>query len=118
MKFLIVEDNPKMRSFIKKIVEQNIKSIKTIYECDNGEDAVQLSKKHHLDWILMDIQLKNMDGLTATKLIRNFDLAAKIIIVTQYDDAEYRKITKDIGVIDYVLKDNLYDLIEIIQSHL
>ena len=118
MKFLIVEDNVKMRSFIKKIVEQNFKTTESIYECDNGEDAVELYNKYHPDWVLMDIQLKNMDGLTATKLIRNSDPAAKIIIVTQYDDPEYRKMAKDIGVIDYILKDNLYDLIEIIQSQL
>lgn len=116
MKILIVEDNLKMRSFIKKIVEQNFKTIEAIYECDNGEDAVQLYKKYHPDWVLMDIQLNNMDGLTATKLIRSFDPAAKIIIVTQYDDPEYRKMAKDAGVIAYVFKKNsLYDLTEIIQ---
>lgn len=118
MKILIVEDNVKMRSFIKKIVEQNIKTIEAIFECDNGEEAVALFNKFHTDWVLMDIQLKNMDGLTATKLIRNSDPAAKIIILTQYDDPEYRKMAKDIGVIDYILKDSLYDLAKIIQSHL
>ena len=118
MKFLIVEDNVKMRSFIKKIVEQNLETIEAIYECNNGEDAVELYNKYHPDWVLMDIQLKNMDGLNATKSIRKSDPAAKIIIVTQYDDQEYRKMAKDIGVVDYVLKDNLYDLIEIIQSQL
>jgi len=118
MKILIVEDNLKMRSYIKKIIEQNFKTIEAISECDDGEDAIQLYKKYHPDWVLMDIQLKGMDGLNATKLIRNFEPAAKIIIVTQYDDPEYRKMAKDFGVVDYVLKESLYDLIEIIQSHL
>ena len=118
MKILIVEDNVKMRSFIKKIIEQTFKTIEAIYECDNGEDAVALYKNYHPDWVLMDIQLQNMDGLTAAKLIRNSDPAANVIMVTQYDDPEYRKMAKDIGVIDFVLKDSLYDLTEMIQSHL
>jgi len=118
MKILIVEDNLKMRFFIKKVIEQNFKSIKTIYECDSGEDAVQLAEKHHPHLILMDIQLKGIDGLTTTKLIRTSEPTAKIIIVTQYDDPEYRKMAEDIGVIDYVLKDNLHDLVAIIQFHL
>jgi two-component system response regulator YesN len=110
MKFLIVEDNVKMRSFIKKIVERNFKIIEAIYECDNGEDAVALYHKNHPDWVLMDIQLKNMDGLTATKLIRNTDPAAKVIIVTQYDEPEYRKMAKNAGAIDYIVKDRLFEL--------
>ena len=117
MKILIVEDNQKMRSFIKKIIEKNFETIKAIYECEDGEEAVVLYNKYHPDWVLMDIQLKKMDGLTATKLIRISDPAAKIIIVTQYDDPEYRKIAEDAGVIAYVLKDVLYDFIQIILSH-
>jgi len=117
MKILLVEDNVKMRSFIKKIAKRNFKTIETIYECDNGEDAVELYKKYHPDWVLMDIQLKNMDGLTATKLILNSDPAAKIIIVTQYDDPEYRKMAKGAGAVGYVLKDSLLDLFKIIQSY-
>lgn len=115
MKILLVEDNAKMRSFIKKIIQQHIKTIQKIHECDNGEDAVKLYFEYHPDFVLMDIQLKNIDGLTATKMIRRTDPAAKVLIVTQYDDPEYRKIAEDMGVIDYVLKENLYDLAKIIQ---
>lgn len=104
-----------MRSFIKKIIELNFKTIDAIYECDNGEEAIELYHKFQPDWVLMDIQLNNMDGLTATKLIRSSDPTAKVIIVTQYHDPEYRKMAKDIGVIDYVLKDSLLDLLKIIQ---
>ena len=117
MKILLVEDNLKMRSYIKKIIEQNFKTVETIYECDNGEDAVEQYKNYHPNWVLMDIQLKNMDGLTATKMILHSDPAAKVIIVTQYDDPEYRKMAEEIGVIDYVLKENLYDLAKIIQFY-
>ena len=116
MKFLIVEDNVKMRSFIKKTIERDFRTIEAIYECSSGEDAIKLYNKYHPDWTLMDIQLKNMDGLTATKLIRKSDPAAKIIMVTQYDEPAYRELAFNAGAIGYVLKEQLYDIFEIIKQ--
>ena len=115
MKILLVEDNVKMRSFIRKMIEREIVTVEEFYECEDGAEAVELYQKYHPDWVLMDIQLKNMDGLTATKLIRNSDPDTKVIMVTQFDDTDYRKMAKDAGVIDYVLKDSLYALSKIIQ---
>ena len=115
MKILLVEDNVKMRSFIRKMIEREIVTVEEFYECADGAEAVELYQKYHPDWVLMDIQLKNMDGLTATKLIRNSDPDTKVIMVTQFDDTDYRKMAKDAGVIDYVLKDSLYALSKIIQ---
>jgi len=117
MKFLIVEDNEKMRAYIRRILERSSIAVAAIYECDNYEDAVTLYHQHQPDWVLMDIQLKNTDGLTATKLIRNSDPAAKVIIVTQYDDPGYRKMAKDAGVVGYVLKDDLQELVGVIMSY-
>jgi len=118
MKILIVEDNTRMRAFIRKMFERNIENVESIYEYDDGDEAITLYQKYHPDWVLMDIQLKTMDGLTAAKMIMISDSSAKIIFVTQYDDAEYRKMAKDIGVNDYVIKDSLSDLVQIIKSQL
>jgi len=116
MKILIVEDNAKMRLMIRKIIENNVQSIESIYECDNGIEAIELYHKLRPDWVLMDIQLKLLDGLTATQQIIKSDPTAKIIIITQYDDPAYRERAKSIGAYDHVLKENIFDILKIISK--
>ncbi len=115
MKLLLVEDNVKMRSFIKKIIEREIETVEQFYECEDGDEAVKLYQQYCPDWVLMDIQLKTIDGLTATRMIMKFDPSAKVIIVTQFDDQEYRRMAKYAGAVGYILKESLLDLLKIIK---
>jgi DNA-binding NarL/FixJ family response regulator len=62
----------------------------------------------------MDLQMARVGGLEATRRIRAFHPAARIIVVTQYDDAHYRAAAADAGVCGYVLKDNLVELLDIL----
>lgn len=117
MKVLIVDDNSNMRAMIRKILEQNVPEIRAVIECDDGAEAIELYHQNSPDWVLMDIQLKEMDGLVATASILSADPTAKIVIVTQYDDSKYRKFSKNAGAYGYVLKDNLFDILKIIQSN-
>lgn len=112
MNLLIVEDNPKMRRMMKSIVADLADRID---ECDDGGAAVELYSENQHDWVLMDIHLKETNGIAATKEITSVFTEAKIIIVTNYDDAHFRASAREAGAIDYVLKDNLLDVRRIIQ---
>ena len=92
------------------MIEREIVTIEEFYECEDGSEAVELYQKYQPDWVLMDIQLKTIDGLNATRQIFNLNPSAKVIIVTQYDDKEYRQEARTIGVAGYVLKDELISI--------
>ena len=104
---LIVEDNPKMRQMIKSLFPDTSYQI---YECEDGSEALELYKLHKPDWVLMDIVMKEMDGITATRQIINTYPDAKIIIVTDFDDKMLREKAKSAGAYDYVIKEDLYVL--------
>ena len=116
MKIMIVEDNRRMRQMIKGILQQNIKQIKEICECASGEEALDKHDSFSPDWVLMDIKLNKMNGLTAAEIIAKNNSQIKIIIVTQYNEAVYKNKAKEIGVRAYVLKDNLQELVTIIKN--
>ena len=107
MKIMLVEDNGKTREFIKQMLRQNISDIEEIVECDDGKEAIHLYEMNKPDWVLMDINIKTVDGLTATKDILSRHADAKIIMVTMYDEGEYRRLAEEMGACDYVLKDDL-----------
>jgi DNA-binding NarL/FixJ family response regulator len=116
MKMMIVDDNSRMRDNLKNLLQRQIAGIETIYECSDGGEAIELYESTRPDWIFMDVAMQQVNGLTATKTITQSHPEAKIIIVTQYDDPEYREAAKNCGACAYVLKENLLDIPGIVKS--
>jgi CheY-like chemotaxis protein len=113
MKLLIVEDNARMRRMIRQIVGEFAEQI---FECADGADAPAIFAANQPDWVLMDIEMGKTDGLTAARQIKAEFADAKIIIVTNYDDAAFRESAREAGAVDYILKENLLDILPIIQQ--
>ena len=113
MNLLIVEDSRKMRNCIREMFKRYFENI---YECDNGLSAIAEYKKEKPDWVFMDIKMEEMDGITASGKITEQFPDAKIIIVTGYDDNDFREDAKARGAVGYVLKENLNEIINIINK--
>lgn len=102
-KILIVEDNADMRRTIKELLGD----LGEVYECSNGLEAFSAYSQYCPDWVLMDIKMAGMNGITATRKIKSVFPHARIVIVTGYDDAELREAARRAGACEYVLKENL-----------
>src|SRR5215469_2275706 len=87
-----------------------------IHECTGGAEALAAYTWHRPDFVLMDIQMKLMDGITATRQIKAADPAARIIIVSDYDQAELREAARQAGACAYVVKQNLLELVRFLQE--
>ena len=77
-----------------------------IHEAANGRQAVEMAKRVRPDVILMDLQLPELDGFTATKLIRKNDELKETIIVavTAHREPDYRARALTAGCNAYVTK--------------
>lgn len=102
-KILIIEDNEiNMRLFSDLLKTKSYQ----VYECTEGAKALEMTKQLKPDLILMDIQLPDVDGLTATKMIRQTPAVAKtkIIAVTAFAmDGDAERILAS-GVDGYISK--------------
>jgi CheY-like chemotaxis protein len=112
MKLLIVEDSLSVRQILKSVVAPLASEID---ECDDGGEAVSLYASGQPDFVLMDIDLREMDGIAATRKIKAADPRARIIIVTNYDETDLREEARRAGACGYVLKENLLEVLELLQ---
>jgi two-component system response regulator DegU len=110
---LIAEDKEKMRRLLKSLLGDLVSAV---WECSDGAEALAAYRRHRPDFVLMDIQMKLMDGITATQRIKAVDPAARIIIVTDYDQAELREAARQAGACAYVSKENLLELVRFLQE--
>ena len=107
MNLLIIEDNAAVRGLIRRVAAG---AADEVYEWADGSEALAAYSRARPDWVLMDIEMEEMDGITATREIMALDADAKIIIVTSHDCAELREAASIAGASGYVLKDNLLDV--------
>ncbi len=110
MLLLIVEDNPAMRCLIRRVTRYLAESI---VECADGSEAIAAYERHRFsesDWVLMDVEMAVMDGLTATRRLCAAHPEARIIIVTHHDDADVRAAATLAGARAFIPKENLLEL--------
>jgi CheY-like chemotaxis protein len=112
LKILIVDDNAAVRSLLKSLV---LPFATEVCECTDGADAPSAYEEQGPDLVLMDIRMKEVDGITAAKRIHAANPAARIVIVTDYDDDALRDAALRAGACGYVLKDNLLDLVRLLE---
>ena len=107
MKILVVDDNREMRRLLRGLLKDVAEAI---YECADGVEALAAYEVHHPDWVLMDVRMREVDGIAATRQITKSWPAARIMIVTDYDDAQLREAARAAGASEYVIKENLLEV--------
>jgi two-component system KDP operon response regulator KdpE len=98
--FLIVEDDPKIRSFIRfSLKTQEYRSM----EASNGKEALKAIVTDHPDIMLLDLGLPDMDGLSIIQNVRTFS-DIPIIVVSARDQDREKVEALDAGADDYLTK--------------
>jgi DNA-binding response OmpR family regulator len=115
-KILIVEDEPRIASFLSKGLEAH--GFETLV-VDNGQSALYLANGNDYDLVILDLGLPDQDGLTVLAGIRSQGETLPIIILTVYDDIRHKLQGLKGGADDYIIKPfHLEELIARIQVQL
>jgi len=101
MKILLVEDDPKISSFVRIGLESNDCIVDTAYESTIGE-KLALSRKY--DVIILDVVIPGISGFELCKKIRNNSIRTPVIMLTSLDSVEDKITGFDCGADDYLIK--------------
>ncbi len=115
MNLLIIDDDLLVTTALKTILESDPElCVQAVGS--SGKDAVSLYERLRPDVLLMDIRMKEMDGLTAAQTILTKDPRAKILLLTTFSDDEYIVKALKIGACGYLLKQDYAHLIPAIKA--
>ena len=102
LNILVVDDSLIIRKKIKNYIVNLGHNVAS--EAKNGLQAVDLTKELKPDLITMDITMPDMDGIEATKRIREFDKDVNIVMVTSHGQEEMVSLSLKAGSQGYILK--------------
>lgn len=101
MRILVVEDEKKVSSFIKRGLEEEKYEVETAFD---GDDGLKLAIEKQFDLIILDWMLPKKDGLTMVKEIRENKILTPVLMLTAKDSLEDIIAGLDSGSDDYVTK--------------
>ena len=103
IKVLIAEDHDVVRAGLKVLISSDA-GIEITGEANNGATAVRLARKLKPDIVLMDLAMPKVNGLEATREIRQKSPRSKVLVLSAYKDDETFQRVLDAGVSGYVSK--------------
>ena len=107
IRIMCVDDHPLVRKGIASILANEFDMV-LVAEAGSGREAIELFKELKPDVVLMDLRMPDVDGTTATRMIRQEVPDARIIALTSYDGDQdiYRAL--EAGVRGYILKEMVH----------
>jgi CheY-like chemotaxis protein len=115
MKILIVDDSESVRRTIRAFVSDLAEEL---CEAADGVEAIVACREHQPDWVLMDYQMGDMNGITATRHVKAALPETRVMIVTSFDDVHLREAATEAGASAYVNKNNLLEVRQILLNSL
>ncbi len=101
-KIIVVDDEPITRMDICEILREA--NYEVVAEAGDGFDAIEQSRKHKPDFVIMDVKMPILDGLKAAKIITENKLSRGVVLLTAYSNKEFIEEAKNIGIIGYIVK--------------
>lgn len=104
IRVVIVDDQPIVRSGVARILSPD-DGFDVVAECDDGDEVVAAVAAHRPDLVLMDIRMRRVDGVTATRALAATDAPPPVLVLTTFDDDDALWGALDAGAAGFVLKD-------------
>lgn len=101
---LLVDDHAMVRQGVRTFLETQA-DLSVVGEAGSGKGAVELAAQHVPDVILMDLIMPDMDGVEATRKVKQVSPRSQVVVLTSYHEDEHIFPALKAGALSYVLKD-------------
>ena len=103
---LIADDELSLREGLVNFIDWDSLNCHVAYAAENGSAAIQYLTENAVDIVITDIRMPVKNGLDVAEYIKAESLSTKVIILSGYSDFQYAQTALQLGVVDFILKDN------------
>ena len=104
IRVLLVDDQELVRVGLRRILHED-EGFEIVGDCSDGDEVEAAVERLHPDLVVMDIRMKRVDGVEATRRLRAHDDAPPVLVLTTFDDDEVLAGTLRAGASGFQLKD-------------
>jgi len=104
IRILLVDDHVILRQGTRQLIDHE-PDMEVIGEAGNGEEAIRLASELKPDVVILDVAMPKLNGIEATRRIKELLPLIPVLVLTGYDYDEYIFSLLDIGAAGYLLKD-------------
>ena len=108
IRVVLADDQPLVRAGLRVLIADT-PDLDVIGEAGTGAQAVQLVRDLRPDVVVMDIRMPGMDGIEATRMITAEHAAARVVVLTTFDDDDYVYAALRAGASGFLVKDMALD---------
>lgn len=113
---MLVDDQELVRSGLRRILRRR-DGFEIAVECSDGEQVPAALAEHDVDVVVMDLRMKGVDGIEATRRLRDDTEAPPVLVLTTFDDDEMLSGALRAGAAGFILKDSsAEDLIRAVRT--
>ena len=113
-RLLLVDDEQQIRRMLRRVLER--RGFHVVAEAQNGQEAVTAAHEHQPDLIVMDLNMPVMNGIEATRAIKQAHPGIHVLFFSAYADESLQKAAEEAGAAGWVLKgtkpDALFDALD------
>ena len=114
MKILMVDDDLLVLNALSTILGKS--GFEIVLATTDSKKAIETYKENKIDVVILDIRMKDVNGVDVAIEILDFDKDAKIMLLTTFNDRDYIIRALNKGVLGVILKDNVASIIPAIES--
>ncbi|GAA2150935.1 response regulator transcription factor [Nocardioides koreensis] len=104
IRVVVVDDHAVIRAGLQQLLAATA-DIEVVGQAENGREALEVVRRLRPDVVLMDLQMPDVDGVAATRMIMAERLGVDVLVLTSYSDSERIVAALDAGAVGYLLKD-------------
>jgi DNA-binding NarL/FixJ family response regulator len=104
IRVVVVDDHTVIRAGLQQLLA-GTPDIDVVGQAENGREALDVVRRLRPDVVLMDLQMPDVDGVAATRMIMAEQLGVDVLVLTSYSDSERIVAALDAGAVGYLLKD-------------
>jgi len=105
IRVIVVDDQELVRSGLRRILRRR-DGLEIVAECGDGSEVVAALSANPADVVVMDLRMRQVDGITATGLLRALPSAPPVLVLTTFDEDELVSGALRAGAAGFILKDS------------